>query len=213
MIPSNELEVIAVFMQAIPEGWNVLSLDGSFPDGTLEIDGKEAKVEFEFRATNFIQHGHDISGCDLIICWEDDWGETCPLPILPLKEQVPKDFVIAPFDLRKAFDYEHDLNENLKRRVYFLAQKVRTLEEQIMSMREVIGEDNEAKKDRVPVSQRRDELFELLCEDLNQRTEDFAKRFGVSDQTIRDDYRALEAEGKILYNRGKVAIPLERGDF
>lgn len=213
MIPSNELEVIAFFMQSLPEEWVVLSLNGTFPDGTLEINEKEVRVEFEFQATNFIQHGHDISRCELIVCWENDWGETCPLPILALKDCAAKDFVITPFDLKKAFYFEHDLSEKLKRRVHFLNQKVRTLDEQIKSMRKITEEGGEVKKDRVPVGQRRGELFELLCEDPNQRTEDLAKKFGVSDQTIRDDYRALETDGKILYSRGKVAIPLERGDF
>jgi len=47
-----------------------------FPDcKALDKNGREAKIEFEVRATDF---NHNINECDKIICWEDDWGATAP---------------------------------------------------------------------------------------------------------------------------------------
>lgn len=69
------------------------------------------------------------------------------------------------------------------------------------------------KRKKIPAKKRRAELFERLCQDVSQRTEDLAKEFGVSDQTIRNDYRYLEQEGKIKYDRGKISIVEQEGDF
>jgi len=30
---------------------------------------------------------HDLKGCDLIVCWENNWPE-CPLEVLELKSMV-----------------------------------------------------------------------------------------------------------------------------
>jgi len=67
---------------------------------------------------------------------------------------------------------------------------------------------------RVIVKRRRETIFKLLLENVEQDSEQLAKRFGVSSQTIRNDYKALEKENKILYERGKVTIKEEpKGDF
>jgi hypothetical protein len=44
-------------------------------------------IEFEFRSSNFVQHRHDPSKCDLIICWEHDWKD-CPLEVIELKSEI-----------------------------------------------------------------------------------------------------------------------------
>lgn len=33
-------------------------------------------IEFEYQASNFLQHGHDPSECNIIVCWENDLSET-----------------------------------------------------------------------------------------------------------------------------------------
>jgi len=33
-------------------------------------------------------HGHDPKGCDLLICWEDNWGKDCPVPVFELKSKI-----------------------------------------------------------------------------------------------------------------------------
>lgn len=44
-------------------------LDATYLDLT---SGVKIQVEWEFRATNFIAHGHDPLKCDMIFCWRDD---------------------------------------------------------------------------------------------------------------------------------------------
>jgi len=66
-----------------------------FPDAVvLDHDGNEKAVEFEHRSANFVQHGHDASKCDFIICWEHDWTDMPrelegKITIIPLKEALP----------------------------------------------------------------------------------------------------------------------------
>ena len=59
---------------------------------------------------------------------------------------------------------------------------------------------------------RRDKVLALILEDVNQNTKALAQRFGVSDQTIRDDYRYLSKQNKISYIGGKASL-IEEGDF
>jgi hypothetical protein len=37
----------------------------------------EPVIEFEFESRNFWEHGHAVSGCDVIVCWRHNWDE-CP---------------------------------------------------------------------------------------------------------------------------------------
>jgi len=41
-------------------------------------------IEFEARSKNFVKDKHDISKCDLIVCWENNWKE-CPIDVLELE--------------------------------------------------------------------------------------------------------------------------------
>ena len=44
------------------------------------------RIEFEFVSSRF---DHDPSGCDLVVCWEDDW-KGCPVEGLELKGEMGK---------------------------------------------------------------------------------------------------------------------------
>jgi hypothetical protein len=48
---------------------------------------KLVRIEFELRASNFAAHKHDERGCDLIVCWEDDWPN-CKIERLSLKSEI-----------------------------------------------------------------------------------------------------------------------------
>jgi len=48
-----------------------------------------ARIEFEFKASNFNEHGHDPDGCDFIVCWINDWPD-CPITIIELKSEIKK---------------------------------------------------------------------------------------------------------------------------
>jgi hypothetical protein len=32
-------------------------------------------IEFEFESRNFRDHGHPLTGCDIIVCWRHNWHE------------------------------------------------------------------------------------------------------------------------------------------
>lgn len=91
--PSNEQELIFLFALLHQElGFPyIMKVRDTFPDAEVMNKQRESKkIEFELLASSFIQHRHDPSGCDYIVCWEDD-----------LQEDIPEEFpeVIAIKDL------------------------------------------------------------------------------------------------------------------
>lgn len=85
--PRNEMELLILFAaMAERAGWEILSAQKAFPDLKVRKDGITYRAEAEYRAINFFYHGHPFHGCDIIICWENDYPD-CPLPILALAEE------------------------------------------------------------------------------------------------------------------------------
>jgi len=87
MYPANEAETIALY-RALEDrlAWRIVHLQNAFPDAVIEDrEGRQLRAEFEFVASNFLEHGHDPTGCDLIICWRNDWPDA-PLPVFALAE-------------------------------------------------------------------------------------------------------------------------------
>lgn len=93
--PINEQGVVYLFGMVSRElGFSVEALQQGFPD----CEGKylhdknrklwaKARIEFEFRASNFREHSHDQTECDVIVCWENDWPD-CPLRVVELKSEI-----------------------------------------------------------------------------------------------------------------------------
>jgi hypothetical protein len=89
--PVSELGVVFLFgMLAEELGFVVESVQAGFPD----CEGKRrlkknrwqrVRIEFEYRSSNFLQHRHDPSRCDLIVCWLHDWRD-CPLEVICLRD-------------------------------------------------------------------------------------------------------------------------------
>lgn len=81
--PRSEQEVVALFgllLPRLPIRILINEVREAFPDceaWVLDENGerKLLKIEFELRASNFVAHGHDPDGCDLIVCWDDDVGD------------------------------------------------------------------------------------------------------------------------------------------
>ena len=90
--PVNEQGVVFLFgMVAYELGFIVEAVHAAFPDCEAKrcIDQKHqrwqrVRIEFEYQSRTFRDHGHDPSGCDLIVCWEHNWPE-CPLQVLELR--------------------------------------------------------------------------------------------------------------------------------
>jgi hypothetical protein len=93
--PTNEFGVLFLF-GAIADrlGFLVLRVQAEFPDiEALRMVGRDklqrVKIELEQESRNFLKHGHDPNGCDLIVCWEHNWPE-CPIPVLELRKEIAK---------------------------------------------------------------------------------------------------------------------------
>jgi len=77
-------------------GFYIEAIQVGFPDceGKYLYDSKKnlwakARIEFEYRASNFQNHGHDPGECDFVVCWENDWPE-CPINVIALKKEILK---------------------------------------------------------------------------------------------------------------------------
>jgi len=112
--PINEMGVVALFSQyAQGLGYVIMEIQAPFPDATLYAieTGTLVLAEIEFMASNFRKHGHDEDGCDLVICWENDWPD-CPLPVLELKDVHDREPVETVFELRgKAEELQQAVDE------------------------------------------------------------------------------------------------------
>lgn len=55
-------------------GWKTLLVQEAFPDALYEDISTHTKirVEFEKNTKSFLEHNHEPSGCDMILCWEDN---------------------------------------------------------------------------------------------------------------------------------------------
>ncbi|NLS96884.1 MAG: hypothetical protein GXX96_32510 [Planctomycetaceae bacterium] len=93
--PVNEQGVVYLFGMVSQElGFLVESVRVKYPDceGKRCCDAKQnlwehIYIEFEFRSSNFSEHGHDPDECDIIVCWIHDWDE-CPIEVLELREAI-----------------------------------------------------------------------------------------------------------------------------
>lgn len=85
-IPQNEHGIVALFAQyAVQNEIRIERIGAGFPDATICKNEEHIRVEFEYESRNFKVHKHDVNGCDLIICWHDNWPD-CPLPIIALED-------------------------------------------------------------------------------------------------------------------------------
>jgi len=50
---------------------------------------KRLRIEFEFESRNFVEHGHDPSGCDVLVCWTHNWADAPDnLEIVELRDVI-----------------------------------------------------------------------------------------------------------------------------
>lgn len=91
--PINEQGTISVFHTVLEDlGFRLEGIRTKFPDAVLKRKNDRGNfspclAEFEFRASNYKTHKHPLKGCNLIICWENDWLD-CPIEVLELKEII-----------------------------------------------------------------------------------------------------------------------------
>jgi hypothetical protein len=95
----NEQGVVFLFGVVARElGYLVEAVQSGFPDCEAKRQvaaGKwqRVRIEFEYDSRNFLEHGHDVGGCDVIVCWTHGWSE-CPIEVVELRTVIaslPKD--------------------------------------------------------------------------------------------------------------------------
>lgn len=91
--PVNEQGVVFLFGMVCHElGFVVELVRTGFPDceakrciDTRRDTWERVRIEFEFKAAN--AKVHPMSGCDLVVCWENDWPD-CPVEVIELKTAI-----------------------------------------------------------------------------------------------------------------------------
>lgn len=93
--PVNEQGVVFLFgLMAKDLGFLVEVVQTGFPDcfakrRTVQGKWKPVRIEFEFESYNFSCHGHWVDGCDLIVCWRDNWpNRPKSLEVVELKAEL-----------------------------------------------------------------------------------------------------------------------------
>ena len=95
MAPTNENGVIFLFgAMARDLGFMMLRLQTGFPDGEAfrEVEPgrwQRVRIEFEYESRNFLKHSHPITGCDVIVCWKNNWPD-CPLEVIELSKEFAR---------------------------------------------------------------------------------------------------------------------------
>lgn len=93
--PTNENGVLFLFGKLHKRlGFKVEAIQEAFPDVRARKKNDKGlwetiSIELEHKSSNFIDHGHPIDECDVIVCWEDDW-EDCKIKVIELKSYIKK---------------------------------------------------------------------------------------------------------------------------
>ena len=93
--PVNEQGVLLLFgMLAKELGYLIEAVQNGFPDCEAKRRvgpdrWQRVHIEFEFESRNYREHGHPLTGCDVIVCWRHNWEE-CPehIEILELSSVI-----------------------------------------------------------------------------------------------------------------------------
>lgn len=87
--PQNEKQTIELFRFLEPWiRWRIVHLQTRFPDAIIEHqNGPRLIVEFEHSSINYKIHDHPTEGCDLIVCFRNNWPDA-PLPVWALEEII-----------------------------------------------------------------------------------------------------------------------------
>ncbi|MHA1654383.1 MAG: hypothetical protein ACTSVT_10380 [Candidatus Thorarchaeota archaeon] len=77
--PRSEMDVLFLFIKLHRKlGYKtIVKLQREFPDvQAIDENDDTVRIELELNASNFRTHGHDPRKCDVVICWDDDVGES-----------------------------------------------------------------------------------------------------------------------------------------
>lgn len=108
--PENEQGVVFLFADyAKRYRIRIGEIRAAFPDciayQKMQGGEKKIRIEFEYKSKNFKTHGHSPTGCDWIVCWEDNWPDAPKrLIIIELRKEYGLGFNvwIVPVDAERA---------------------------------------------------------------------------------------------------------------
>lgn len=189
-VPRNEQGVVVLFAMLAKEiGWEFVEIGASFPDAILCKNGEVWRVEFEFRASNFIDHKHDIRECDMIVCWENDYID-CPLPIISLNkpDEIGRTYIKCDQYL-KEIAYWKNRASRAEQRVKVLSRSVKDARSQIQaSQRELTSSER----------QRCEEVTKVVSENRVRTWDDLEAVSGWAKKTA-------QRYGKLAKDAGYIA--------
>jgi hypothetical protein len=95
--PTNEGGVLFLFgVLAESLGYRIERIQAAFPDCEAKRQirpgvWERVRIEFEFESRGFREHRHDVTGCDVIVCWRHNWLE-CPegIEVVELEKVIEK---------------------------------------------------------------------------------------------------------------------------
>ena len=192
LIPKNEQGVVMLFgMLAKEHGWGVVSIRAAYPDAVLhDGNGSEWVTEFEFMASNFIDHKHDHRECDLIVCWENDYPK-CSLPIIELKS--------------RSFGSIYRSTMAEKTAEYWMLRCFRS-ERKRKDLIAIVKADMEVRPiGKLSTEERRAELLKLAKDNPHITVVDLSKRLGAVRNTIKSDLDALQSAG-LIHRNGVIEV-------
>ncbi len=139
--PLNESGVVFLFGKVVEDlNMYVEEIKPGYPDCIARRfvgnGWQRLSIEFELNTTNFIQHKHDPTGCDVIVCWENDLSGKDALKdieIIELKsliKELPNREIERPTKGQKTKDEEANEKTFLGRgndaskKLYFKAHEI-----------------------------------------------------------------------------------------
>jgi len=93
--PTNEQGVVFLFgMVSWALGFSIEYIGDDFPDCEAKryVEGKRkrqqhVRIEFKHKSR---EYNYPVEDCDIIVCWEDNWGNDCPLEVIELRTEIER---------------------------------------------------------------------------------------------------------------------------
>jgi len=104
--PTNEQGVVFLFgMVSWALGFSIEYIGDDFPDCEAKryTEGKRkrqehVRIEFKHKSR---EYNYPVEDCDIIVCWEDNWGNDCPLEVIELRTEIERLRKSSEFSNRK----------------------------------------------------------------------------------------------------------------
>lgn len=106
-------------------GYTIVISQTAFPDYVLRDEqGETYRVEVEFDSFNFVQHKHELSGCDFILCWKHSSPMTLPvLELVTGKMYQPNEEPLGYVDIGKRTQVELEQDRRIQAKAIVMLER------------------------------------------------------------------------------------------